>query len=279
MRKSFIETGHPQLSVRRQSELCQVNRNRLSPEARCLDSEELELCREIDEIHMKRPYYGSRRITKDLQARGYSVGRCKIRRLMRHMGLVAIYPKPRTTLNSPENRVFPYLLRNREVTHPNEVWCSDITYIPMARGYAYLVVIMDWYSRAVLGWRISNTLDTSFCLEALADAREQAGCWPEIMNTDQGCQYTSHSWTHTLLEAGVQVSMDGRGQWVDNVFVERLWRSLKYEDIYLREYLDIGHLERGVAEWLSFYNQERPHQAHNYKTPWAVWLGEQVLAA
>jgi len=273
MRKSLIETGHPRLSVRRQAELLKVNRNRLSPVAREFGTEELELCRAIDELHMQRPYYGSRRIWRELRSRGLVVGRGKVRRLMRRMGLTAIYPKPRISLKGPGNKIYPYLLRSLEITRPNHVWCSDITYIPMRRGFAYLVVIMDWYSRAVLGWRISNTLNTSFCLEALADARATAGVWPEIMNTDQGCQYTSEAWTSELKDAGVKISMDGKRSWIDNVFVERLWRSLKYEDIYLREYLDIPHLEAGVGRWLDFYNHERRHQALDYETPWGVWRG------
>lgn len=273
MRKSLIEAGHPRLSVRRQAELLKVNRNRLSPVARELSTEELELCRAIDELHMQRPYYGSRRIWRELRSRGLVVGRGKVRRLMRRMGLTATYPKPRTSLKGPGNKIYPYLLRSLEITRPNHVWCSDITYIPMRRGFAYLVVIMDWYSRAVLGWRISNTLDTSFCLEALADARATAGVWPKIMNTDQGCQYTSEAWTSELKDAGVRISMDGKRSWIDNVFVERLWRSLKYEDIYLREYLDIPHLEDGVDRWLDFYNHERRHQALDYETPWSVWRG------
>ncbi|MFT5475778.1 MAG: putative transposase [Planctomycetota bacterium] len=178
-----------------------------------------------------------------------------------------------------ENKVYPYLLRTLKVEHPNQVWCSDITYIPMRRGFAYLVVMMDWHSRAVLGGRISNTLDTDFCLAALRDARGVAGCWPEIMNMDQGCQYTSKAWTGMLLDAGVKISMDGKRRWIDNVFVERLWRSLKYEDIDLREYLDLVHLEEGVGTWLSFYNHERRHQALDYEMPWHVWQQDPTLQA
>ena len=172
-----------------------------------------------------------------------------------------------------ENMVYPYLLRSLAVTRPNQVWCSDITYLPMKRGFAYLVVIMDWHSRAVLGWRISNTLDTDFCLQALEDARKVAGTWPEIMNTDQGCQYTSKAWTGSLREAGVQISMDGKRRWIDNVIVERLWRSLKYEDIYLREYQNLAQLEDGVGAWMSFYNHDRRHQGLENGTPWRVWSG------
>jgi putative transposase len=280
MRKSFIKGGIPQLSVRRQAELLNVNRNRLSPTARKTTPEEMALCLEIDKLYLQRPYYGARRIAVELQSRDFKIGRGRCRRLMRRMGLVAIYPKPRTSVKSPENRVYPYLLRNLEIERPNQVWCSDITYIPMKRGFAYLVVIMDWHSRAVLGWRISNTLDTDFCLEALKDARRTAGTWPKIMNTDQGCQYTSQAWTGALKDAEVKISMDGKRRWIDNVMVERLWRSLKYEDIYLREYLDLAHLERGVGVWLDFYNHERRHQSLGYETPWQVWnTGCQSQAA
>ena len=274
MRKSLIDPSHPQLSIRRQAALLKVNRNRLLPVARELSSEELEQCREIDKLHMQRPYYGSRRMCDALQLRGFVVGRGKTRKLMRRMGITATYPKPQTSLQGPENKVYPYLLRNLKVERPNQVWCSDITYIPMRRGFVYLVAIMDWYSRAVLAWRISNTLDTNFCLEALADARAAAGAWPEIMNTDQGCQYTSTAWTSALKDADVRISMDGKGCWVDNVFIERLWRSLKYEDIYLREYVDVLQLEAGVGHWLDFYNHERRHQGLGRKTPWSVWRGD-----
>ncbi len=280
MRKTFIEAGDPQLSVRRQAILLRVNRNCLGAKAREATAGDLKLCREIDELHLARPYYGSRRICKELQGRGREIGRGRVRRWMRGMGIVATYPKPRTSVKTPENPVYPYLLRKLEINRPNPVWCSDITYIPMRRGFAFLVVVMDWHSRAVLGWRISNTLDTDFCLQALKDARAVAGRWPEIMNTDQGCQYTSKAWTGMLLEAGVKVSMDGKRRWIDNVMVERLWRSLKYEDIYLREYLDLVHLEDGVATWLDFYNHQRRHLGLEYETPWTVWLqNAPVLAA
>jgi len=234
----------------------------------------------IDKLHLERPYFGSPRMAKALQALEYEIGRGRTRRLMRKMGIVAIYPKPRTSIKSPEHKVYPYLLRDLEVTKPNQVWCSDITYIPMRRGFAYLVAIMDWNSRAILGWSISNTLDTGIALEALAMARETAGSWPEIMNTDQGCQFTSEAWTGELKNAGVKISMDGKRRWIDNVFIERFWRSLKYEDIYLREYQDLVGLELGVGTWIDFYNNERQHQSLEYGTPWQVWLeGQLPLAA
>jgi len=275
MRKTLIQKGHPQLSVRRQADLLRVNRSRLAPASPTFTSEELELCMEIDKLYLVRPYYGSRRMAVELCSRGFAIGRGRCRRLMRRMGLAAVYPKPRTSVMAPENKVYPYLLRHLVVDHPNQAWCSDITYSPMKRGFAYLVVIMDWNSRAVLGWRISNTLDARFCLEALADARRVAGRWPEIMNTDQGSQYTSAAWTGVLKEAGVKISMDGKRRWIDNVFVERFWRSLKYEDIYLREYLDLAQLDTGVGTWIDFYNNERRHQSLGYKTPWQVWQGSE----
>jgi putative transposase len=279
MRKELIDRGHPQLSVRRQSKLLQVNRNRLAPRTPNASQDDLDVCREIDKIHLARPFYGSRRMAVELRRMGIDIGRGRTRRLMRLMGIVATYPKPRTSLKAPENKVYPYLLRDLEIDRPNQVWCSDITYIPMRRGFAYLVVIMDWHSRAVLSWRISNTLDTAFCIEALLEARAVAGAWPEIMNTDQGCQYTSKAWTDVLKDAGVQISMDGKRRWIDNVMVERLWRSLKYEDIYLREYIDIVHLEAGVAAWIDFYNPQRPHQAHGYETPWSIWSAQHDVRA
>lgn len=279
MRKSLVDQGHPQLSIRQQANLLKVNRNRLKPKARRTNNEDLQICREIDKIHMRLPFYGSRKISKELNSEEFVAGRGRVRRLMRHMGIEATYPKPRTSQKAPDHEVYPYLLKDLDVERPNQVWCSDISYIPMNRGFAYIVVIMDWHSRAVLGWRISNTLDTSFCIEALRDAHATAGTWPEIMNTDQGCQYTSQAWTGMLKEAGVQISMDGKRRWIDNVLVERLWRSLKYEDIYLREYIDIAQLEEGVGSWLTFYNKRRRHQALGYETPWSVWQGQVEVAA
>ena len=198
---------------------------------------------------------------------------------MRAMGIVAIYTKPRTTIRAASHVVYPYLLRNLDITDSNQVWCTDITYIPMRRGFAYLTAVMDWKIRAVLGWSISNTLDTASCLRALDMAHQTAGCWPEIMNSDQGCQYTSYAWTSALKDAGIKIIMDGKGCWVDNIFIERLWRSLKYEDIYLREYQDLVELEAGVDKWMTFYNHARLHQNLDYLTPWQVWLSDQPALA
>ena len=273
MRKSFIDKADSPLSIRRQAELLRVNRNRLQLKPRKISPAEQELRLEIDQLHLLRPFFGSRRMCTHFRKRGHQIGRGKVRRLMQEMGVVAIYPKPRTSLKAADHKVYPYLLRHLKVTRPNQVWCADITYIPMRRGFAYLIAIMDWHSRAILSWRISNTMDTDFCVEALHDARAHAGCWPEIMNTDQGSQFTSDAWTEVLKGAGVRISMDGKGRWMDNVFIERLWRSLKYEDIYLREYLDLEHLQKGVQSWMHFYNHERCHQSLNDETPWSVWQG------
>ncbi len=279
MRKSFISKTDTQLSIRRQAKLLGVNRNRLTPAPRKWTKEELEISLAMDKLHMKRPYYGSRRIHGELTALGWQLSRGRVRRLMKRMGLTAIYPKPRTSIKARENKVYPYLLRGLEINRPNQVWCTDITYIPMATGFAYLIAIMDWHSRAVLSWKISNTMDTAFCVEALKEARQAAGCWPEIMNTDQGSQFTSDEWVSELKAANVKVSMDGKGCWVDNVFIERLWRSLKYEDIYLREYLDVPDLESGVREWMNFYNHERRHQSLGDQPPWTVHQPSQAPLA
>lgn len=279
MRKRLIDRDHSQLSIRRQAALVSVNRRRLEAVERAPSESDLALRRGIDELHLEYPVFGSRRLVRMLSRRGVHVGRDRVRRAMRVMGIRATYRRPRTSIKSPENPIYPYLLRGLPIDRPNQVWCSDITYIPMARGFAYLVVIMDWHSRAVLSWRLSNTLDTGFCIEALEQAHRVAGRWPEIMNTDQGCQYTSLSWTSVLKEAEVRISMDGRGRWLDNVMVERLWRSLKYEDVYLRAYGDLVELEAGLERWLDHYNHDRPHQSLAYQTPMQVWSGRARLPA
>jgi putative transposase len=197
-----------------------------------------------------------------------------VRRLMRFMGLRATYPRPRTSIPAKDHPKYPYMPRDLAIERPNKVWCSDITYIPMRKGFAYLVVIMDWHSRAILGRRLSNTLDTSFCLGALRDAAKTAGTRPEILNTDQGCQFTSSAWIDLAESNGSRVSMDGRRRLIDNVMVERFWRSLKYEDIYLREYRDLVELDVGLTAWIDFYKHKRRHQGLGYKTPWATWQGK-----
>lgn len=226
------------------------------------------LMRVLDELYLRDPCLGSRRLAAVLERDyGQRVNRKRLQRLRRLLGQEAIYCKPRTSAPGKGHRVYPYLLREQTVSHPDEVWCADITYIPMPKGHAYLCAVMDWYSRRVLGWAVSNTLDTSFCLEALKKAVRSAGCVPQIFNTDQGSQFTSEAWTGRLAQLGVRISMDGKGRWMDNVFIERLWRSLKHEEVYLRDYANVRELERGLDRWMERYNHWRPHQALGNQTP------------
>jgi len=220
---------------------------------------------EIDKIYTKWPFYGSRRLTEELKAKGYTVNRKRVQRLMRLMGIQALYPKPRTSMHHPEHRVFPYLLREVPITYVNQVWSSDITYVPMKRGFFYLVAVMDWFSRFVLGWQLSNSLDGIFCIEALKDAFLLGK--PEIFNSDQGCQFTSEAFIEQLQNKEIAISMDGKGRYIDNIWIERLWRSVKYEDLYIREYTDGSALYKGLLEYFYFYNFQRRHQALSYKTP------------
>ena len=274
----MIEKDHPRLSIRRQAAMLGINRNRLETAER-VGEEDRAIMRDLDELHVRWPVYGARKLVVELRKRGWQLGRKRVRRLMRIMGLAAVAPKPRTSVPDAGHRKYPYLLRGREVTAPDEVWCADITYIPMGRGFAYLVAIMDWHSRAVLAWRISNTADTRFCLEALAEAVNVAGRGPRVFNTDQGCQFTSREWTGALENLGARISMDGKGRWMDNVFIERLWRSLKCEDIHLKGYRDLLELEAGVSRWIGDYNRERIHQHLGYATPWSVYRPHPELAA
>ncbi len=230
----------------------------------------LKLMRLIDEQFLATPYYGSRQMARHLRRQGYCVGRHRIRRLMRIMGLRAIYQEPRTSAPHPEHKTYPYLLRSLAVTRPNQVWCTDITYIPIKRGFLYLVAIMDWYSRRVLSWRLSNSMDVSFCLEALEEAFARYG-QPEIFNTDQGSQFTSFDFTSALKDRGIKISMDGKGRWMDNVFIERLWRSLKYECVYLNAFDNGLQARQNIGAWLTHYNQTRPHSAFNGQTPDEVY--------
>lgn len=229
----------------------------------------LRLMRRIDEQYTARPYYGSRRMAVWLNQQGERVNRKRVQRLMRVMGLEAVYPKPRLSLAGKGQRLYPYLLRGVRIERPDQVWSSDITYVPLATGFMYLAAVIDWYSRYVLAWRLSNTLDGSFCLEMLEEALGRGR--PEIFNTDQGVQFTAQAWTGRLESAGVAVSMDGRGRCLDNVFVERLWRSVKYEDVYLKDYEAVPELDRGLREYFAFYNDERPHQALGYRPPVEVY--------
>jgi putative transposase len=227
----------------------------------------------IDQIYLKKPYYGSRRMAEALRQEGYRVNRKRVQRLMRLMGLKVFYPRPkRTSQKAKDHRIYPYLLRDREVERPNEVWCSDITYIPVRGGYFYLVVVLDWYSRKVLSWGLSNTMEAGFCRKVLEDALEGYGK-PEIFNTDQGSQYTSREFLEVLEEAGVAISMDGRGRWQDNRIVERFWRSLKYECVYLQEFEGGKEARETIGRWIESYNRERPHFGLGWRTPDEVYFG------
>jgi putative transposase len=260
----------PDLSVRKQCELLCVSRSGLYYSPVQTDPEDLALMRRIDEMHLLRPFYGSRKLAHELRLEGLAANRKRVQRLMRLMGLEAMAPKPNTSRPAPEHPVFPYLLRNLEVNRINQVWAADITYIPMAHGYAYLVAIIDWYSRRVLSWRLSNTFDSSFCVEALGEAMERFGK-PEIFNTDQGSQFTAKAFIDPLRKAEIRISMDGKGRWIDNVFVERLWRSLKHEEVYLHAYRDLDEARAGIGRYIEFFNLERPHQALGYATPDAFY--------
>jgi putative transposase len=269
-RMAMIERDHPTLSLRRQCALLGLARSGVYRVAPAPDPEDLALMRRIDALYLDLPFYGSRRMTLALRAEGLAVNRKRVQRLMRTMGLEALVPRPGTSRPAPGHKVYPYLLKGLAIERPNQVWAADITYIPMARGFLYLVAIIDWASRAVLAWRLSNTLDTAFCLDALDAALARHGR-PEIFNTDQGAQFTSAAFTGRLEAAGIAISMDGRGRWLDNVFVERLWRSLKYEEVHLKAYVDGSEARAGIAAWIAFYNERRPHQALRYRTPMAVW--------
>jgi putative transposase len=258
--------------MRTQCELLCVSRSSLDYEPVAEAAENVRIKRLLDEIYLRDPCLGSRRLVTVLERdHGLLVNRKRLQRLRREMGLEAIYCKPRTSIVDKANRIHPYLLRDLEVTRADQVWCADITYIPMPRGSAYLCAVMDWHTRCVLGWAVSNTMDVSLCLLALERAKVFAGCVPEIFNTDQGSQFTSEEWTSKLKSWGVAISMDGRGRWMDNVFIERLWRSIKYEEIYLREHATVHELERGVERWMKHYNTWRPHEALENKTPGEVY--------
>ena len=254
------------ISMRRQCELLGVNRSSLYYQPIEPDAEELALMRRIDELHLKHPWFGSRMMTRMLKREGFEVNRKRVQRLMRQMGIESTAPKPNTSKPAPEHPVYPYLLKNLKLSRVNQVWASDITYIPMARGFGYLVAIIDLFSRLVLAWRLSNSLETSFCVEALQEALERYG-GAEIFNTDQGRQFTSEEFTRVLLERDIKISMDGRGRCLDNVFAERLWRSLKYEEVYLYAYDTLSAAREGIGRYFDFFNNERPHSALGYQTP------------
>ena len=271
-RRAQIHTEHG-LAKTRRCELFDVARSSAYYHPEPVSETDLALMRLIDEIHLKRPFYGSRRMCDELEDRGYKVNRKRVQRLMRLMDLRALYPRRRTSQPGKGHKIYPYLLRDLSIERANQAWATDICYIPMAKGFMYLVAIMDWHSRRVLSWRVSNTLDTDFCIEALEEALQRFGT-PEIFNTDQGSQFTSEAFTGVLKDQGINISMDGKGRWVDNVFVERLWRSVKYEDVYLHAYETPTELRAGLARYFEFYNARRRHSALDRRTPDAVYFGQ-----
>jgi putative transposase len=272
-----VDRQHPSLSVVRQCALLGISRSSVYYQPVQASQENLVLMELIDQQYLERPFYGSRRMTAGLRSQGYLINRKRVRRLLGIMGLRAIYRRPRTSQLAPGHRVYPYLLRGTEITRPNQVWTADITYIPMARGFLYLVAIMGWHSRYVLSWRLSNTLEVDFCIEALEEALRKGR--PEIFNTDQGAQFTSEAFTGLLEEHGIRISMDGKGRYTDNLFIERLWRSLKYEEVYLRAYAGGTEARAGIGGYFGFYNGERPHQALGYSTPAEVFLNGKKVSS
>jgi putative transposase len=275
-RRAMLDRGHPKLSIRRQCAVLHIARSGVYRPKAAANDNDLALMRRIDALYLQYPFLGSRRMVAMLSENGARVNRKRVQRLMRQMGIAALGPKPKTSKPAPRHKIYPYLLRGLKIERPNQVWAADITFIPMAHGFLYLVAVMDWSSRAVLSWRLSNTLDASFCIEALEEALARFGK-PEIFNTDQGSQFTSTAFTDILKRHEIKISMDGRGRWMDNVFVERLWRSLKHEDIYLKGYADGREARAGISSWMIFYNTRRPHQALADRTPMAVWR-ENVTA-
>jgi putative transposase len=269
----LIDAGHGELSVRRQCVLLGLNRSSVYYEPAEETAENLRLMRRIDEEYTAHPFLGSRRMTAWLNRAGETINRKRVQRLMRLMGLEAIHPKPRLSQGNGQDRVYPYLLRDVKIERPNQVWSADITYVPMPKGFMYLVATIDWYSRLVIAWRLSNSLDGSFCQEMLEDALGEGG--PEVFNTDQGVQFTAQAWTSRVAKSGAKVSMDGRGRCLDNVFVERLWRSVKYEDIYLHGYETVTALRAGLERYFTFYNDDRLHQSLGYQTPRSVHEGSR----
>jgi putative transposase len=277
----MIEPEHLQLSIVRQCELMSISRSGFYYRPAGETPLNLELMRLIDTQFLETPWYGSRQMARHLRRNGWCVGRHRVGRLMARMGLAPIYQRPKTSEPHPQHKIYPYLLRHLTINRPNQVWCADITYIQMRRGFLYLVAIMDWASRKVLAWRLSNTMDAEFCVAALEEAIARYGR-PDIFNTDQGSQFTSFAFTNTLKEAGIRISMDGRGRWMDNVFIERLWRSLKYECVFLNAFETGSEARSGIGRWIGYYNTDRPHSALAGRTPdevYATQATEEKLAA
>lgn len=266
----MVDTFDGRLSIRRQCNLLAVNRSNVYYEP-APAKDDTELANEIHELWLEMPYYGYRRITAELHRRGYLVNRKRILSIMRAMNIKALYPAPKTTITLPDHKIYPYLLRNMQIVRPNQVWSTDITYLKLPGGFAYLVALIDIYSRFILSWRLSNTLDKSFCMDMLAHSLTRGQ--PMILNTDQGCQFTSLAWTNLVESHGIQVSMDGRGRWADNVFIERFWRTIKYEHILLYSFDTVGQLKQSIGDFIEIYNTKRLHQSLGYKTPAEVYLG------
>jgi len=269
-RLALVDHDDQAMPVVAQCQLLKVARSTLYYRPAPVSADDLAVMRRIDELYLASPFYGSRRMTAVLRREGWAVNRKRARRLMRVMALEAIYQKPNTSRTNADHKVYPYLLRNLTIDRPNQVWCADITYIPMAKGFAYLIAVMDWFSRRILAWRVSITLEADFCVEALRDAMHRFG-QPEIFNTDQGVQFTSAPFLTELETQGVRISMDGKGRFLDNIFIERLWRSLKYEEVFIKAYGSAREARLGIGGWLAFYNDDRPHQALDYRTPRAVF--------
>jgi putative transposase len=273
----MIDRSHA-LPLTRQAEALGISRGSLYYAPRSVSAADLAVMRRMDELHLDFPFAGSRMLRDLLMAEGFAIGRLHVATLMKRMGIEAIYRKPNTSKPAPGRKIYPYLLRKLPVTRPNQVWAMDITYIPMARGFVYLAAVVDWVSRRVLAWRLSITLEAAFCIEALEEALARYGN-PEIVNTDQGSQFTSHDFTSVLLKNEIAISMDGKGSWRDNVFVERLWRSIKYEEVYLKAYDSVSGARASIGRYLTFYNGQRPHSSLDRKTPDQAYFTQLPLSA
>ena len=275
-RREVVDHRHPSLSIVRQCRLLDISRSGVYYQPKGISEDDLVHMKLIDRQYLLTPFFGARKIAACLKSQGHLVNRKRVRRLMCLMGLKAIYRRPKTSKPAPGHKIYPYLLGGMKITRPNQVWAADITYIPMARGFLYLVAIIDWYSRYVLSWKLSNTLDADFCVEALEEALEKGK--PEIFNTDQGSQFTGEAFTGLLKQHGIRISMDGKGSYNDNLFIERLWRSVKYEEVYLKAYQDGREARTGLGNYFRFYNIERPHQTHGYRTPAEVYTSNPLEA-
>ena len=272
----LVQPDHSELSIRRQCELLGLTRSMLYYLPIGVSAEDVALMKGIDRLFTKWPFYGSRKILLELRNAGHVVNRKRVQRLMQLMGLQALVPGPHTSKPHPDHPIYPYLIGGIDVVRPNQVWAVDITYIPLEHGWGYLVAIIDWYSRAILSWRLSNTMTVDFCVEALEEALRQHGR-PEYFNSDQGSQFTSPDFTGVLKREGITISMDGKGRATDNIFIERVWRSLKYEDVYLRDYATLAEAQVGIAKWIRFYNMRRPHQSLDNRTPMEVYRSVNVI--